>query len=89
MNKEKTKKQKGDYNDSFHKDFTRTYYTVADANWGMYAPERFKSISAAKKYIREQNKIHAKDPAQYSFWLNRRQVILRNIEIVQVVSKPL
>lgn len=69
---------------NFHKNGTRTYFQIADANCGMYDAETFKTEEEARKVIDTQYVNRCKKDGSDEYWRNRKQVVIK-VTITQEV----
>lgn len=62
---------------NFHKNETRVYFQIADANWGMYHPETFQTEEEARKVIKTEYENRSKNDGSDEYWKNRKQVVIK------------
>lgn len=71
---------------NFHKNETRTYFQIADANWGMYNSEIFQSEQEARKVIESEYQNRSKNDGNDEYWRNRKQIVIKVTEIQEVLG---
>lgn len=71
---------------NFHKNGTTTHYEIADANWGMYDPNKFKSEEETRKVIETEYKNRSKNDASDEYWRNRKQVVIKVTTTIEVLG---
>ena len=71
---------------NFHKNKTRTYFQIADANWGMYHTDTFQTEEEARKVIETEYQNRAKNDGSDEYWRNRKQVVLKITETIEVLG---
>ena len=62
---------------NFHKNGTRTYFQIADANWGMYHTDTFQTEEEARKVIETEYQNRSKNDGSDEYWKNRKQVVIK------------
>ena len=62
---------------NFHKNGTRTYFQIADANWGMYHTENFSTEEEARKVIEKEYQNRCKNDGSDEYWKNRKQIVIK------------
>ena len=62
---------------NFHKNGTKTYFQIADANWGAYHSETFETEEEARKVIETQYENRCKKDGSDEYWRNRKQVVIK------------
>ena len=71
---------------NFHKSGTRTYFKVADANWGMSHSETFQTEEEARKVIETEYHNRSKNDGHDEYWRNRKQVVIKVTTIQEVLG---
>jgi len=63
--------------DNFHKNETKTYFQIVDANWGMYHPKKFETEEEAREVIKAEYKNRSKNDGHDDYWRGRKQVVIK------------
>jgi len=71
---------------NYHKSETTTHFIIADANWGMYFPEKFETEEAARKVIAEEYTNRSKNDGYDEKWRCRKQVVIKVTTIQEVLG---
>ena len=71
---------------NFHKNETRTYFQIADANWGMYHKDTFQTEEEARKVIETEYQNRSKNDGSDEYWRNRKQVVIKVTTIQEVLG---
>ena len=71
---------------NFHKNETRTYFQIADANWGMYHTDTFQTEEEARKVIETEYQNRSKNDGSDEYWKNRKQVVIKVTTIQEVLG---
>ena len=71
---------------NFHKSGTRTWFEIADANWGMYHPDDFDTEEEARKVIETEYQKRSKNDGSDGYWRNRKQVVLKVTKTIEVLG---
>ena len=69
----------------YHKNRTSVVYRIADANWGMYHTDSFKTEGEAREAIDTHYTNRNKGDGSDEYWRNRPQVVLRETVITEVL----
>jgi len=76
--------KKENMDNNFHKNNTRTYFQIADANWGMYHVNTFQTEEEAREIIQTEYQNRSKNDGSDEYWRNRKQVVIK-VTIIQEV----
>lgn len=60
-----------------HKNETKTFFEIVDANWDMYHPYNFETEEEARKVIREEYENRSKNDGNDKYWRNRKQIVVK------------
>lgn len=71
---------------NFHKNTTRTYFEIADANWGMYHYKTFATEEEAREVMDKKYTNRSENDGNDEFWRSRKQVILKKTETIEVLN---
>jgi hypothetical protein len=63
---------------NFHKSGTKIWFTIADANWGMYHPKEFETEEEARKVIQDEYQNRSENDGSDEYWRNRKQVVIKH-----------
>lgn len=60
-----------------HKNETKTFFEIVDADWDMYHPYNFETEEEARKVIREEYENRSKNDGNDKYWRNRKQIVVK------------
>lgn len=60
-----------------HKNETKTFFEIVDADWDMYHPKTFETEEEARKVIREEYENRQKNDGYDKYWRNRKQIVVK------------
>jgi hypothetical protein len=62
---------------NFHKNGTRTYFQITDANGGGYHTDTFETEEEARKVIATEYQNRSKNDGSDEYWRNRKQIVIK------------
>lgn len=60
-----------------HKNETKTFFEIVDADWDMYHPYNFETEEEARKVIREEYENRSKNDGNDKYWRKRKQIVVK------------
>lgn len=78
-------KKKDKMKDNFHKNETKSWFEIADANCCMYHPDKFDTEEAARNVIKTEYQNRSKGDGSDEYWRNRKQVVIKVTQTIEVL----